>query len=189
MMRQFPEAVTALERAADLDPRDVQTQLQLGVALGTVGRPDEAIARLEEVTRLAPTLADAHTKLAIMLMVSGRRTDAITHHRLALERDANSLVSLRGLAWMLATDPDPALRNPAEAVSHAERAAELTRFGSPQIMDTLAAAYAASGRFDDAIRAAEHAVSVASQSGNAELASAIRARVELYRKGQPYVDE
>jgi hypothetical protein len=48
--------------------------------------------------------------------------------------------------WILATAPDSALRDPAEAASLARRACELTGHNKPEYLDTLAAACAASGR-------------------------------------------
>jgi len=73
------------------------------------------------------------------------------------------------------------VRNPAEAVAHAERAA--VRDGSdPRVLDTLAAAYAAAGRFDDAVRTAEDAR--ASLPDGSPTAAELETRLELYRSGR-----
>jgi spermidine synthase len=53
-------------------------------------------------------------------------------------------------------------------------------------LDTLAAAYAAAGRFAEAVAAAERAVPLAESGGQAELARRIQSRLELYRAGRPY---
>ena len=73
------------------------------------------------------------------------------------------------------------MRNPAEAVAHAERAA--VRDGSdPRVLDTLAAAYAAAGRFEDAVRTAEDAR--ASLPDGSPTAAELETRLELYRSGR-----
>jgi len=92
---------------------------------------------------------------------------------------------MNNLAWALATCPDPAVRNPAEAIQLAERArASAPR--SPSYLDTLAAAYAAAGRFPDAVAAARQAVALAEAAGPTDAAARFRLRFDLYRTNQPF---
>ena len=90
------------------------------------------------------------------------------------------------LAWILATHPDPVIREPAEAVRLGERAAALSRRGDPVVLDVLAAAYAAAGQFDLAVRTAQNALALASVAGATELEQLIRQRLALYGSSQPY---
>ena len=69
----------------------------------------------------------------------------------------DSLEPLNTLAWLLATSPDPHLRNGSEAVSLASRACELTQYGHPLALSTLAAACAEAGRLQEAMGYAEQA--------------------------------
>ena len=50
-------------------------------------------------------------------------------------------------------------------------------------------AYAAAGRFEDAVSTASQAVDVAAASGYAALRRDIESKLELYRSGRPYVEE
>jgi tetratricopeptide (TPR) repeat protein len=87
---------------------------------------------------------------------------------------------------VLATCPDAGLRNGAEAVRLAERACELTHYGEPSFIGTLAAAYAEAGRFPEAVTTAEKAVQLATDAGSKKTAGENRQRLELYRTGKPY---
>jgi hypothetical protein len=51
---------------------------------------------------------------------------------------------------------------------------------------TLATAYAEAGRFDEAVRTAEHALYLARQVGDEELSFELERRLTLFRAGQPY---
>ena len=73
---------------------------------------------------------------------SGRTREAVAQYREALRLNPNLAGALNNLAWVLAASPDDELRNGAEAVRLAERACELTHYGEPLFLGTLAAAYA-----------------------------------------------
>jgi hypothetical protein len=98
----------------------------------------------------------------------------------------DSLEILNDLAWRLATGPVVALHDGAKAVELAEHANALAGGESCNELDTLAAAYARAGRFEDAIVAAEQALAIATQAGQDELATQITVRLELFRMGKSY---
>ena len=66
----------------------------------------------------------------------------------------------------------------------AERAVRLTERREPKALDALAAALAASGRFDAAVETAHAALELGPPE---TLAAAIRQRQELYKLNRPYV--
>jgi spermidine synthase len=87
---------------------------------------------------------------------------------------------------LLATSYDSSLRDPDEAIRLIERIALESQ--DPGLLDTLAAAYAAAGRFDAAVATAGRAASGAEATGNETEASEFRARSSLYRRGEPYIE-
>jgi Zn-dependent protease with chaperone function len=66
---------------------------------------------------------------------------------------------LNNLAWLLATCPDEALRDPPRALELAQRAAELEE--SAFILDTLAESHFVSGNFDQALEVGRRALALA----------------------------
>ena len=116
----------------------------------------------------------------------GRTREAVAQYREALRLNPNLAGALNNLAWVLATSPDDELRNGAEAVRLAERACELTHYGQPLFIGTLAAAYAEAGRFPEAVTTAEKAEQLATTAGLTAVAAKNRQLLELYRAGKPY---
>lgn len=163
-----------------------EAQSNLGFLEFLRGNTDEAIARYRTAIGAKPKLGKTHFLLGMALAARGQRLEAIHEYKLALELEPNHQITLNNLAWMLATDPDPNIRNGPEAVNLAERLCRLSQFRQAQYVGTLAAAYAESARFTEAMAAAERAESLAREAGNAGLADKNRELLEFYRAGRPY---
>ncbi len=184
---KLDQAASHFKQAAQLDPRSADAHTNLGKALASQGRLEEAIVHFRETVRLRPDSAEAHHSLGTALAMAQQGEKALEHFREASRREPNRPGPLREIAWILATHPDARVRQESEAIELAQRASELTRHQSPLILDTLAAAYASAGRFEQAQRVAQTALNLASAVRQGQpLAPGIQARLELFRKGQPY---
>jgi tetratricopeptide (TPR) repeat protein len=128
-----------------------------------------AIGSLSQTLRLKPDDADAHFFLAEILSNQNRAVEAVQHYREALRIRPDFPEALDKLALMLATSREADIKNAAHAIQPAERACELTFYGTPSYISTLAVAYAEAGRFDEAISTAKKACEVASESGDENL--------------------
>ena len=131
----------------------------------------------------------AHSYLGTALRAKGQTAEAIRHYRRSLQIRPNQLTLCNNLAWLLATDRDAAQRDPHAAVELAQRAEQLSVVKDPAVLDTLAAAYASAGRFDDAIRTAEQAADLSRRRGGDALANEIEQRLARYRTRRPYVED
>src|SRR5208283_682357 len=120
------------------------------------------------------------------LISLGRRTEAIPRLEQALRIKPDSVPAQSRLAWLLATLPQAEGGDAARAVGLAQRACELTGNRMAANLDVLAVAYAAVGRFDDAVVTAQKAVELARAASQPKLAQEIEARLELYRGGRAY---
>jgi arylsulfatase A-like enzyme/Tfp pilus assembly protein PilF len=183
---KLDEAVRHYRRALAIDPRLAAAHNGLGSALGSQGRMREAIREFREALRLQPDNEEAHNNLGLALRTMGERDQALEHFRVALSHRPDWPAPMSEIAWILATHTDPRVRDPAEAVRLAERAAELTAHRQPVILDSLAAAYAAAGDFDRAAAVAQEAKAVAASGGAGGLAVEIGKRLELYRQKKPF---
>ncbi len=177
------EAEAQLRQALADQPADTAARYNLGIVLAQRGAWHEATAALAAVAAAEPGNAAAHTNLGVCLERLGRRSLARDAYRQALAAAPVNALAGNNLAWLEATAADPTLRNGEEAVAVAERLAAATP--SAAVLDTLAAAYAEAGRFDDALTAARRARSLAAPSNQA-LAREIDARIAEYRAGRPH---
>lgn len=183
--------VAEVRRAAELNPTDpllreyVETLASRARDLVTQGRFADAASVYAALAAIDPDNAAARFLLAVALRQTGRREEALAQFEAAVGLDSDLVAALNGAAWILATHPVAARRDAARAVEYAGRAARLTGARDADVLDTLAAAYAEAGRFDEAVETAEAAAALASAAGDARV-DEIRGRAALYRRREPY---
>jgi len=181
------KAIGHFRQALANDPQHTSAHYNLGISLQGKGRPEEAIEHYRQVLLNIPNSIEVHYNMGMALAAIGDYAEALENLRFVLQQAPDDPHALNTIAWLLATVPDADLRQPEEAVRLAEHAAELTGRKVPEILDTLAAAYAASGDYRRALTEAHVALDLARARGAHELAIKISAHIELYRQSRPYV--
>jgi len=156
----------------------------LGIAFSQQGKLDSAAAEFERAIQLNPQFPWPCLNYAIVLQQQGLAGAAITNYTKALALQSDWAEAMDKLAFLLATCPDPQWRDPAKAVKLATRATDLTLRKSPDLLDTLAVAYAAAGGFTNAIATAELAQQQARSAGLQPLAAKLETELENYRSGK-----
>lgn len=180
------EAIRHLREAVRLNPRLVEAHHNLGIALGSQGRFEGALAHFRRAVEIEPGHAKAHYYLGRTLAARGDFRRGLKHLEKAASLAPDSPRFLNQLAWVLATSPDPTVRDGSQAVEVATRAASLTSYEDPIVLDTLAASYAEAGNFEEAAAKAEEALQLYTAAEAHEHAGAIRDRMEHYRQAKPY---
>ncbi len=180
------KAIDHHRMAIQIDPRTAQMHFNLGMALAQAERHDESIQALRRAITLKPDYARSHFRLALVLKKTGRTRDAIHHLRRTTQLNPNRWEPFHIQAWILATDPRADVRDAEQAIPLAYHAVALTGGGNAKTLDTLAAALAVTGQYDNAVAAATKAYNLAKSKGNHALTDQISRRLDLYRKGQPY---
>jgi len=178
------DAIPHLELVLKANPDAADVQMSLAIAQLSTGHGEEAIGHLQRAVELKPEDPSAHYNLGSALFdTRGAVREALAQWGEALRLVPEFVPALNRSARVLATGPDAALRDGARAVALAEQAVKLTSQRDPVILDTLAAAYAEAGRFDDAVRTARAALELArSDSG---LSGSISARLAHYQAHTP----
>jgi len=183
---RFEEAVAHFREALAASPESAPNHNNLGAALLRTGKVNEAAQHFEKALKINPEFADARFNLASVFYTRGRTYDAVGQWREGLRIEPGRLSVLTQLAWVLATSPKISVRNGAEAVALARQAVRLSEARDPEVLDTLAAAYAESGRFPEAVETARQALDLAIRQGKSSLAPPISARAALYEAHRRY---
>ena len=174
------EARRHWEAALRIRPDMASAHVGLGKLLTVEGNLGEARRHFEEVLRLDPKHVDAHAHLGILLAGSGNFDEARAHLEEAFRLDPNSVLAEHAFARWLATAPNPRERDPRRAVELARRAAQQSKFRQPEVLVSLAAAYAAAGEFRQAAAWERRALELAPEGDRASY----RARLRLYQAGR-----
>jgi Flp pilus assembly protein TadD len=182
-------AIAHYRKALTLKPRNAGVHYNLGVALLENGSLDDAITEFQTSFQLEPDSALTCKNLGYSFAQQGNREQAIVYLDRTLRITPDDPEVQNNLAWLLATAPQASLRNGARAVVLAERASQSDGGNNPNVLHTLAAAYAESGRFDDAVSCARKAIEMPRAIEQSELAQQLTDNLKLYEAGRPFHEE
>jgi tetratricopeptide (TPR) repeat protein len=183
---RLPEAVEHFEQSVRIKPHYVDAQFNLGLALLLLGRTQDAVGPFEQVTRITPHDADAHDNLGLALAQLGKTQEAVAQFELALWDRPDYPDAQNRLAWLLATLAPGQGGDPERAVTLAQRACQRTGYRAVAYLRTLAVAYAATGRFTEAVATAQKAIELARAAGQQPSVGQLEALVESFRAGRAY---
>src|SRR6266576_2280907 len=151
-------------------------------------RIDEAISHSEEALRIHSRNGSAHNTLAFGLFRKGRVDEAVAHWKESLEIRPDDINAQAYLAWVLATSPDASLRDGAKAVELEKKVLEQAGHADVVVLRTLAAGYAASGRFSEAIETAQQALQLAIAQDKSALIWDLQLNITNYQRNRPLRD-
>lgn len=142
-----------------------------------------AIIDADAAVEADPELPDAYVIRAKINTALGKHDQAIEDARRGQRLAPNLPMTKEALARVLAISPDPTIRDGGRAVSLAKSANEQTGNKRPMFLDTLAAAYAEIGDFEQAI----HWQATALESGRFPHWARNQAheRLKLYQNQKP----
>ncbi|UCE60747.1 MAG: tetratricopeptide repeat protein [Phycisphaerales bacterium] len=168
-----------------LEPSEPAWHYNFGAFLAGQGRDEEARRALEQTLELDPTFPDAGYRLGVVLLKLEEPGRAITAFEEVLERTPNDPRANAKLAWVLATCRIDDLRDGSRALNLARRAIEKDDGENLANLEALAAAFAETGEYADAIATLERALADETHQSRPEAIQRLRLRLESYRAGQP----
>ncbi len=183
---RLEESLEHFEAASAAMPFDANLHNDLGAVYYQLGQTQKAHDAFMKSLQANPDFFRPYLNLANLAFEFGRDQLALERYEMALKLAPGEVEPCARLARLLATTGVDGLHDGARATALAERAYQLTEGRSPRVLDTLATAYAATGRFEEALAAATEAEKLALRAGDQQLAREIQGRVALYATGEPY---
>jgi len=189
---QFEPAIAHYQQALAAEPGSPKLHRNLAIALAQAGRLDEASQHFQAAVNIQPDDADTQNNLASALLQQGRLAEAAAHYQKALELDPSSSVIQNNLArivWILATAPDPKTRNGAQAIELAQQTDRLSGGKNPAVIGALAAGYAETGKFPEAVTVVQLALQMATNSEDGDLRGMLQGQLKAYAAGEAFRQE
>ncbi|MCE9562496.1 MAG: tetratricopeptide repeat protein [Planctomycetes bacterium] len=181
--KDFPAVIADCDRVLTLMPGLVKAYELRGTARKSLGNFEGALADFNEAIKLAPSSVMPYNYRAGLHYARQNYGGAVRDHMEALKRDPRHAGTFNQLAWVWSTCPDPDVRNGQRARECATRACELTEWSEAGFLDTLAAAYAECGEFDDAVKWQEKAMELL--DGDLEKEADYQTRLDQYHLRKP----
>jgi len=177
---EYDDAIADYSEALRLDPKLALAYYNRGLAWQKKQDLDRAIADYNEAIRVAPRYALAYRMRGTAQHAKQDFDQAIADYDAALRLDPKHALAYhnRGLAWRAKRDFD-------QAIADCTRACELAGWSDWRFIHTLAAACAAAGDFDAAVKHGELALSMAPAEHKQRSVTAI----EAYKARRPHREQ
>ncbi len=174
---RVPDAIDACRKAIENAPTPPEAQPMLQQLQASRTAQQQQIAAAQQKWSQYPS-PEAALILSSLLDIADEADEAVAALRAAIERYPGNASLLNALAWLKATSGTATVRDGAEALRLAQEASRLEPDDS-NYLDTVAAAYAEAGRFEEAVATMDRAIALA--AGNAPTAvPTLRFRRDLY---------
>jgi tetratricopeptide (TPR) repeat protein len=179
---QYEKAIADFDAALKLDSTLLPALVGRGRVCHLMGRLDEALVNLSDAIEQDGTDADVICSRGDLLVDLGEYNEALDDYARAIDLNPKLQHAYRNGAWLLATCPDESIRDVEGALKGAKAALECGYGERHAALDTMAAALANAGRYDEAVATMQQAIQIAPQ----EAVPDYQARQQLYQSGQPF---
>ncbi len=173
--RQKPdEAIRDLQKAIELNPQNVAAMQLLAFQRFQQGEYREGEKCLWPLLAMLPTpqrraMAE---QFGSQLQAAGKTKEAV--------------LAWNFMAWAFATSPEPRILDPEAVMYYAQFVVGITKQQDPVSLDTLAAALAAGGHYNDAVQTAQAAIKLANSQGKKASGRRYRATFAVLRTGKTF---
>jgi tetratricopeptide (TPR) repeat protein len=178
-------AVADYEAALRLDPKLTQALVGYGRLCHMMGRLDDALTNFNAAMAQSEVTAEIACSRGDLLVDLGRYREALLDYAKAIDLDPQFEHAYRNGAWLLATCPDETVRDANAALAGAKKALECGYGDRCAALDTLAAAQANAGQYQEAVATIDQAIQIAPEPAR----GAYEERRAMYRAGQPFRTE
>jgi tetratricopeptide (TPR) repeat protein len=179
---QLDPAISDYTKVLEINPKEAGAYNNRGNAYRRNQQYAQAISDYTKALEIDPRYARAHHGRANAYRDQGRYDQALSDYDRAIELNPEYVSALNSFAWFLATTDSAQFRDGKKALEAALRACELTNWKNPSYLDTLAAAYARIGDFENAVKWQEKALELFGKPRRVD----VQRRLDHYRMNRPW---
>ena len=185
---RIEEAMKVYRQAIKRHPDSIDLHIRLSRILRQQGKIAELNLEMEKVIALyleklkSDPSDSCRLYLAEIYLSRNQRSEAKAQFRVLIKTEP-SILSLNSIAMKLAASTKAKDRNGEIAVEAATKACQLSGWGNPMVLDTLANAYAEYGDFEAAVKWQTKAIKFFRDKNELE---DCKARLKLYQEKKPY---
>ncbi len=181
------QATADFEQLLQVAPENTELLTQLGVLYAAGKRPRAAIEKFTAALEKNKELFAALRGRADAQLSIGKHAEAIEDFKAALQANVDAKAKedsglFNNFAWVLATSPEDNLRDGKRSIELATKACELTEYKQAHILSTLAAAYAETGQWDEALKWSKKAV----ETGDDSVKEQLKQELASYEAKKPW---
>jgi tetratricopeptide (TPR) repeat protein len=177
------EAIDRLTTAIRYNPNYLEAHMALGDVLRSSGRFEASLAHYADAVRINPRAAEARFSYAIALVKLRRYGDARAWLDASVDAQPDRPELAHALARLLASAPDPAVRDGQRALRMSRQLAAAN--GTTEVGETMAMALAEVGAYRDASAVQRDVMDAARQAGAGAELRWMAANLQLYESGRP----
>ncbi len=181
--RQYDEAIEAFSVAIETMPSDFEAYNYRGIARAYKKNYEGAIQDYTRALKIKPGFAEALNNRGFAWVKIGNLPKALDDFTRAIVLEPLFLDAYNSKAWILATSSDDRYRNGKEAVALAKKAVAMA--DNVDSLDTLAAAYAANGQFDEAVAIQKRTLELMIQQNRTDEMDPYIAHLKTYKENKP----
>lgn len=180
-VKDYPAALSDLQAALKQVPEYPEALNNRGVVHQKMGKLDDAIRDFTAALKIDPKYTDALGNRAFTHRLKGDFPSAVADLEQAIRLRPQTFEALNDLAWLLSTANSDQARNGAKSLELAKQACAISEYKQWNTLDTLAAACAENGQFDEAKQWLGTAIELAPPAEKPRL----QGHLELVTAGKP----
>ncbi len=180
------EALQCYQKAIEIEPRFFDAQRNIALLYKEMDNRELASRHFHNALSLRSYDHKLREIFAGYLLEQNMMLAAARQYAAVLKDRPDDPDILNNLAWIHATANDPKLKNPQIAIDFAQKACQLTDHNKPELLDTLAVAYAAASQFQQAVNTQQRAIQIAESQDNPQLADQLKTNLKLFTQNKPW---